>query len=34
MYNLVDSYPFADIYELKEEYLGNLNTEASLGRQK
>jgi hypothetical protein len=34
MYNLVDSYPFADIYELKEEYLNNLNTEASLGKQK
>lgn len=34
MYNLVDSYPFADIYELKEEYLKDLNTEASLGKQK
>ncbi len=34
MYNLVDSYPFADIYELKEEYLNNLNTEANLGKQK
>lgn len=34
MYNLVDSYPFADIYELKEEYLKYLNTEASLGKQK
>jgi len=26
MYDLVDSYPFADIYELKEEYLEDLNT--------
>ena len=34
MYKLVDSYPFADIYELKEEYLKDLNTEASLGKQK
>ncbi len=34
MYNLVDSYPFADIYELKEEYLKDLNSEASLGKQK
>lgn len=34
MYKLVDSYPFADIYELKEEFLNNLNTEASLGKQK
>ena len=34
MYKLVDAYPFADIYELKEEYLINLNTEASLGKQK
>ncbi len=30
-YSLVESYPFADIYELKEEYLPQLNTEASLG---
>ncbi len=28
MYNLIDHYPFADIYELKPEYLENLNTEA------
>lgn len=34
MYNLVDSYPFADIYELKEEYLDNLNTEPIFGKQK
>lgn len=33
-YNLVDSYPFADIYELKPEYLPQLQTEASLGKQK
>lgn len=34
MYNLVDSYPFADIYELKEEFLKDLTTDANLGRQK
>lgn len=33
-YNLVDSYPFADIYELKPGYLGELNTEPVFGRQK
>ena len=33
-YNLVDHYPFADIYELKPEYLGQLNTEPIFGKQK
>ena len=33
-YDLVESFPFADIYELKEEYRGNLNTEPILGKQK
>ncbi len=33
-YNLVDSYPFADIYELKDQYLDILQTEPVLGRQK
>lgn len=33
-YDLVDSYPFADIYQIKPEYLGELNTEPSLGKQK
>ena len=33
-YDKVESYPFADIYQLKEEYLPQLNTEASLGKQK
>lgn len=33
-YNLVDSYPFADIYELKEEYLGELNTKEIFPKQK
>lgn len=28
------SYPFADVYELKSEYLGQLNTEPILGKQK
>ena len=32
-YELVDSYPFADIYQLKSEYLGELNTEAVLPKQ-
>ena len=27
LYDLVEQYPFADIYELKEEYIGQLNTE-------
>lgn len=34
MYILVDSYPFADIYELKEEYLDELNTTPNLGKQR
>lgn len=33
-YNLVDSYPFADIYELKPEYLDTLETEPVLGKQR
>ena len=33
-YLLVESYPFADIYELEEEYLGELNTEPVFGKQK
>ncbi len=33
-YNLVGKYPFADIYELKSEYVGSLNTTPSLGNQK
>ena len=33
-YDLVDSYPFADIYQLKPEYLPTLNTEATLGKQR
>jgi hypothetical protein len=33
-YDLVESYPFADIYELKDEYLAELNTEPTLGRQR
>lgn len=33
-YKLVDSYPFADVYELDEKYLGELNTKASLGKQR
>ena len=33
-YDLVNSYPFADIYQLKSEYLANLNTEPVLGKQK
>ena len=33
-YDLVGHYPFADIYELKPEYLKTLNTKASLGPQK
>jgi len=32
-YNLVESYPFADIYELDEVYLGSLNTEAVFGNK-
>lgn len=33
-YNLVANYPFADVYQLKDEYLYNLNTEPILGKQK
>ncbi|MCH7951791.1 hypothetical protein IH980_03585 [Patescibacteria group bacterium] len=33
-YDLVDSYPFADIYELRPEYLNDLNTEPVFGKQK
>ncbi len=33
-YDLVNSYPFADIYQLKSEYLANLNTEPVLPKQK
>lgn len=33
-YILVESFPFADIYEIKPEYLDQLNYEASLGAQK
>lgn len=35
MYQLVDSYPFADIYELKPQFVNkNLNTKPILGKQK
>lgn len=33
-YDLIEKYPFADIYQLKPEYLGDLNTETTLGKQK
>lgn len=33
-YNLVEKYPFADIYELKPEFLPQLNTQPVLGKQK
>lgn len=33
-FELVDHYPFADIYQLKPEYLGKLNTEPILGKLK
>jgi hypothetical protein len=33
-YNLVGHYPFADIYELKPEFLPYLNTKPTLGKQK
>jgi hypothetical protein len=33
-YTLVNSFPFADIYELKPEYLPNLNTKPVLGKQR
>lgn len=33
-YDMVDSYPFADIYQLKNEFLEDLNTEPVLGKQR
>lgn len=33
-YNLIESYPFADIYELKDEYLPTLNTKPVFPNQK
>ncbi len=33
-YDKVQSFPFADIYEIKPEYLDRLNFEANLGKQK
>jgi hypothetical protein len=33
-YTLVSSFPFADIYELKEQYLSGLTTWPALGKQK
>lgn len=33
-YNLVGKYPFADIYELKKEFIPGVHTEASLGKQR
>ncbi len=33
-YHLVAQYPFADVYELNSEYLGDLHTTASLGVQR
>lgn len=33
-YTLMESYPFADVYELKPQFFPNLNTHASLGPQK
>jgi hypothetical protein len=33
-YNLVAKYPFADVYEIKDEYLKDLNTKPSLPSQK
>ncbi len=33
-YRLVDHYPFADIYEIKPEYLGQIHTTPVLGKQK
>lgn len=33
-YNRVGQYPFADIYEIKPEYLGQLHTEPVLGKQR
>jgi hypothetical protein len=34
LYRLVDSYPFADIYELPDEYLENLNTKPIFSKSK
>ncbi len=33
-YDLVNSYPFADVYQIKGEFSANLNTEPVLGKQK
>ena len=33
-YDLVGKYPFADIYEIKEEFVSGLNTEPILGKQR
>lgn len=33
-YNLVDAYPFADVYELDSQYLPELNLEPVLGKQR
>jgi hypothetical protein len=33
-YHLVDSYPFADVYEIDQQYVGDLNTTPILGKQK
>lgn len=33
-YKLINSFPFADIYEIKPEYLDQLNYTPSLGPQK
>ena len=33
-YDLVGQYPFADIYQLKPEFISQLNTKPSLGKQK
>jgi hypothetical protein len=33
-YNLVAKYPFADVYQLKDEYLQDLNTEPIFQNQK
>lgn len=34
LYDKVASYPFADIYEIKPQYVGQLNTEPIFGKQK
>lgn len=33
-YTLIETYPFADIYEIKPEYVGELNTKPVLGKQR